>query len=432
MNISILSVFPELYHSFLQTSLMNRAQKQGIVSFDSASFFEYVEPKQRIDAPPFGPGTGMLIKPEVVGRGIDTLEKKHGKAFKIFFSPQGKKLDQRLLRSLADTLSTQKHLMLVAGRYEGMDARVEEESADLVLSIGDYVLMGGDLPAMVFLEGFLRLLPDVVGKPESVADESFSGPFVDYPEYTEPVEWRGKRVPDIVRSGNHGAIAEWRTDQAAEKSVKQHFGWLRSYPMNTDEKQRAFAHVPSHYVALLHGEVMLPEERVGTTSVTSLDIHDPSRSAKTYGIENYFIVTPLTDQKKVVQTLLDFWQEGPGFEYNRQRFEAVKSTRLADDLDEVIAYIEKKEGVRPLVIATSAKKNEHAQTISYYDQSVVWQHNRPVLLIFGTGKGLSPQVIDRCDYLLLPVEGFTDFNHLSVRSAVAIVLDRWLGLNTKI
>ena len=105
--------------------------------------------------------------------------------------------------------------MLIASRYEGIDERVLDEYADEVISIGDYVLMGGDLPAQVTLESLARLWPGVVGKHESVEEESFSGPFLDYPEYTEPVEWQGYRVPDIVRSGNHGAIAQWRSDQAA-------------------------------------------------------------------------------------------------------------------------------------------------------------------------------------------------------------------------
>src|SRR5579871_559261 len=184
MKISILSVFPDLYGPFLQTSLIKRAQDQGLVSFYLSSFFSQVSPKERIDAPTFGHGAGMVLKPVVVQKAITDQEAQRGKAFKIFFSPHGKKLDQHLLQDLVRRIGMQGHALLIPARYEGMDARVEEHYADEIVSVGDFVLMGGDLPAMILLEGLLRLVPGVVGKQESVELESFSGPFVDYPEYT--------------------------------------------------------------------------------------------------------------------------------------------------------------------------------------------------------------------------------------------------------
>lgn len=432
MKFSILTVFPELYDPFLRTSLMRRAQEKKLVQFDVASFFSYVKPKERIDAPTFGPGAGMLIKPEVVQKAIEDKEKQHGKAFKIFFSPQGKKLDQRQLENLTKKLRDHGHILLIPSRYEGMDARVEEEYADATISAGDFVLMGGDIPAMMLLEGMLRLIPGVVGKEESVKEESFAGPFLDYPEYTEPVEWQDKKVPDIVRSGNHAAIEEWRKNQAACKTVMKHFAWMRSQKMSDEQRDLARKYIPSHYVALMHTDVLIGDVREkGTTSVTSIDIHDIARAACTYDIKNFFLVTPLQDQKKIVQTLLDFWQTGPGIEYNRNRQRAVQSVMLKDSLDQAIAAIVEKEGKKPIIIATSARDYAHKKRLSFWDQSEAWLHDRPVLIIFGTGKGLAPEVIERCDYLLMPVHGFSDFKHLSVRSAVAVVLDRWLGINEK-
>jgi len=433
MNITILTVFKELYDPFLRTSLVRHAQEKGIIDVSVDTFFSFVAPKERIDAPTFGPGSGMLIKPRVVEDAIAMHENKHGKAFKIFFSPQGEKLNQHSLMKLNERIQERGHLMLLSARYEGMDARVEDVYADAIISIGDFVLMGGDLPAMVLLEGLLRLMPGVVGKEQSIKEESFSGPFVDYPAYTEPVEWQGHKVPDIVRSGNHGAIEKWRMEQAAQKTVKKHFAWMRTQEMSKEQKDTAHRYIPHHYVALMHTDVLIGEERQpGTTSVTSIDIHDIARSSRTYDIQNFFVVTPLQDQKKIVSTLLDFWQTGVGVTYNRSRHEAVASVGLKDSLDEVIAAIEQKEGKRPLLIATSAHENDQAGLISFWDQEIAWEQDRPILLIFGTGKGLAPELIQRCDYLLLPVEGFADFKHLSVRSAVAIVLDRWLGLNKKI
>jgi tRNA (guanine37-N1)-methyltransferase len=431
MNISILTVFPELYGQFLMTSLPRRAQESGIVSYNLASFFSYCSPKERIDAPTVGHGSGMVIRPEVVQLAVEDKERAHGRAFRIFFSPQGKKLDQTLLEVIASKAQETNHVMLVAGRYEGMDARVEEYYADLVVSLGDFVIMGGDIPAMVLLEGLLRLIPGVVGKAESVEYDSFKGPFVDYPSFALPVVWQGMTIPEVLRSGDHARIAEWRQNAAIRTTVFKHFGWLQSQLITQEQKAKVKQVMPRHYVALMHTDVMLPDGRSGTTSVTSMDIHDIARSAATYGLENYFVVTPLQDQGEIVKTLLDFWQTGYGIEYNNQRHEAVSLVRLVQSLDDVINVIEHQEKLKPLLIATSARVVDHQNVITFFDQEKVWQENRPVVFILGTGKGLSTAVLERCDFLLEPVDGFTAFNHLSVRSAAAIILDRWLGLHHK-
>lgn len=431
MNISILSVFPQIYDQFLSTSLIARAQEQGLVTIHRTSFFSYAEPKERIDAPSFGHGAGMLIRPDVVQKAVDDIEQKQGKAFKIFFSPHGKKLDQPLLKEISTKIQETKHLMLIAGRYEGMDARVEQIYADELISIGDFVLMGGDIPAMVLLEGLLRLIPGVVGKQESIEKESFSGAFVDYPEFTAPVVWKGLEVPAVVRSGNHAELRSWRMQQAVKRTIAHHTDWLKSTPLTSEEKAVVKEAIPAHYLILTHADVLIgrQEKQVGTTSVTSLDIHDIARSCATYGIKSYFIVTPLKDQQAVVNVLLDFWQKGVGVEYNKNRHQAVKSVSVKQSVEEAISAIEQAEGIKPILIATSAREVAQEKRISFSDQGAVWGLARPIVFIFGTGQGLTPEFINRCDYLLPPVLGLTNFNHLSVRSAVAVILDRWLGLS---
>ena len=430
MNISVISVFSHLYTPFLQTSLIARAQEQGLVSISVHEYRSFVEPKERIDGPTFGHGAGMLIRPEVVERSVTALEQKQGKAYKIFFSPHGKKITQNDLHTMLKKAQQCDHLMLLPARYEGMDARVEQEYADEIVSIGDFVLMDGDLPAMMLLEGMLRLIPGVVGRQESVHAESFSGPFVDYPEYTQPVVWHTQEVPPVLRSGDHAAIQTWRENAAIERTIKGHFQWLRSCFLSEKQKAKVLSKIPSHYVVLMHSNVIVGDgSKTGTTSVTSLDMHDIARSCKTYGIGNYFLVTPLVDQQKIVRTLLDFWQTGDGVEYNASRHEAVKSVELMADIESVMAFIERKEGKKPLVVVTSARSMEHKASISFYDQEIVWAADRPVLLVFGTGKGLAEEYIKKADYVLVPVQGLSSYNHLSVRSAVAIILDRWLGLN---
>ena len=430
MNVSIVSVFKDLYIPFCNTSLVKRAQDRKIISLDIRSFFEFVEPKERIDAPTFGPGAGMLIKPMVVENAINTIEKAHGKAYKIFFSPQGKKLTQPFLHRLLADIKPYAHVLLLPARYEGMDARVEQVYADETVSVGDFVLMGGDLPAMMLLEGLLRLIPGVVGKEGSVQQDSFTGPFVDYPEYTEPVNWQGIEVPEIVRSGNHALIDQWREEQAIDKTVFKHFSWLRSYPLLEVKKQKCLSMIPAHYVVLMHDQVLVGSQAVeGNTSVMTIDIHDIARSCATYGIKNFFLVTSLEDQQAIVKHFLSFWQEGFGAVYNKQRHEVMEKVAVVSSLQKVVQIIAQKEGRNPLLLATSARQVKGVPVVTYDCQETVWSSKRPIILLFGTGKGISEDLISRCDYLLAPIEGFTQFNHLSVRSAAAIVLDRWLGLS---
>lgn len=431
MIVSILTLFPEMYDAFLATSLIRRSQEQGIATYDVTNMFAFCAPKERIDGPTFGHGSGMVLRPEVIERAVAEREQAHGKAFKVFFSPRGKKLDQDLLKQLAAKLQDTKHLMLLPARYEGMDSRIEEHYADEVISIGDYVLMGGDIPAMVFLEGLLRLVPGVVGKQESVEQDSFTGPLVDYPEYTAPVEWNGLMVPEVLRSGNHKLIQEWRERSALEKTIFEHFEWLRNHTTTNEQNKKIHEMMPPHYAALMHTDVLLPEGREGTTSVTSLDIHDIARSAKTYGLQGYSLVTPLEDQKRIVHKLLNFWQEGVGVTYNPDRHEALCQVDVQDSLEAVIEAIAQKEGKKPLVVTTSAQPVETAQNITYYDQAIVWKEKRPVLFVFGTGRGLAPKVFEKSDFNLAPILGYSHFNHLSVRSAAAVIFDRWLGINLR-
>ena len=470
-KISIITIFPELYDQFLKTSLVGRATTAKLVSFNLVKLSDLCKPKERIDEPICGPGSGMIIKPEVIERAIEQCEKVHGSGYKIFFSPQGIKLTQKVLQKLAgekpknflppsfsqknldqqtDNQASLKHIILICPRYEGMDARVEKHYADALLSIGDYVLMGGDLPAQVFLEGFLRLVPGIVGKQESVEKESFSNHLLDYPQFGLPVEWNGEKIPKIVLSGNHEAIEVWRQEEACSKTLLDRFDWFREHTLTrspllpSDLQSKSYRgiascqkQIPHHYIALMHTDVVLKvgkdgQTRVGHTSVTSLDLHDTARSCATYGVKNMFMVSPLKDQQAIMNDLLSFWKSDKGKKYNFSRFEAVSRVHPTTSLTETIDFITKQEGGKPLVVTTSAKTHQHPQEIDYFSQGQVWKHHRPVLFVFGTGQGLCDKIIDECDFLLVPVEGMTNYKHLSVRSAVAIILDRWLGLQPKL
>lgn len=449
MKISIITAFPQLYESFLSTTLVGNAVSKNLISFNLVRFADLCPIKVRIDEPTAGPGPGMVIKPDIIERGIAQCEAQFGKGFKIFFSPQGTLLTQPLLKNLATQFfATSKetnaselkvqaaqqnnHIILICPRYEGVDARVEEYYADLVLSIGDYVLMGGDLPAQVFIEGFLRLMQGVIGNQESIDQESFESAFFDYPSYGQEPVWKEQELPTILRSGNHAAIKKWRSEQACKKTVLNRFDWFKAASPTQEELSLAQHCIPPHYAALMHTDVMIKGIGVGNTSVTSIDLHDIARSGATYGLKNLFMVSPLLDQQAIMNEFLKFWRSPEGAAYNPGRSQAVCAIEQTLSLDQTIEFIEKKEGKRPLIIATSAKNQNHEKIIDYQSQGLIWKQNRPILFLLGTGQGLSDSALEKCDYLLIPLQGMTNFNHLSVRSATAIIFDRWLGLNPKI
>ncbi len=444
---SIITAFPALYTEFISTSLVKLARERGLVSFNFVKFSDQCAPKEPIDEPTVGPGPGMILKPGVVERALNAAIAEHGRGLTIFFSPQGTTLSQPVVKSLASLIdfsacsklaepvdegaSKYRHIILVCARYEGVDARVEREYADILLSIGDYVLMGGDLPAQVLIEAVLRFFPTVVGNQASVVQDSFESEFLDHDEFGLPVEWHGEAVPEVLRSGDHAKIKQWRVNNAAKKTVLRRFDWFRAVEPSRSALTAASLHIPRHYVALLHGDVLVKSGEVGTTSVTSIDLHDIARTSRTYGIEQFFAVTPLIDQQEIVKTFLDFWKSDVGKKFNRTRTESTSRLVLADTFNSVLAMIEGREGQKPVVITTSAKESLHARHIDFHDQGLVWEEGRPVLFVFGTGQGLASHILDASDYLLVPVTGMTEYNHLSVRSAVAIILDRWMGLNPK-
>ena len=464
VKISILTLFPRLFDAFLATSIIKRAVDQGLVEFYVYNLLETVAAKVRVDAPTVGPGPGMVIKPEVLAKGIAAAEEHFGPGLRIFFSPQGQPLTQLLLRDFvaqylpflaaeatqalqgefaqtsqdpnsqlppSKQAADSKHFILVCLRYEGADHRAEEEFADLFISIGDYILMGGELAAQVFLEAFLRLLPNVLGNASSSTADSFETPFFDYPNYCKPDVWNKREIPPILFSGDHAQINAWRLGQAVAKTVTKRFDWFSKHPHASEFAELALAQIPPHYCVIMHDQVLNKEGLVGTTSIKSMDLHDISRSCASFGIKKFFVVQPLGDQQAIVREFFSFWTSEAGQNYNSTRHDAVAKIDLCDSLAQVVAKITTAEGAAPLVVATSAQKHlqHETKTISYHDQQKVWRLARPVLIVFGTGYGLAPQIIENCDFLLLPVHGLVDYNHLSVRAAAAIVLDRWLGLS---
>src|SRR5580765_1179411 len=209
MKIDVLTLFPAMFAGPLDESIIKRARESGRLDLRLHNLRDYAHDRHRtVDDRPFGGGPGMLLKPEPIFEAVESLAREHTRV--ILLSPAGRKFEQSIARELAQ----QGHLLFVTGHYEGFDERIREALADDELSIGDYVLTNGALPAMVVIDAVTRLLPGVLGDDESAADESFSHGRLEYPQYTRPAEFRGMKVPEVLLSGNHAEIEQWRRDQA--------------------------------------------------------------------------------------------------------------------------------------------------------------------------------------------------------------------------
>jgi tRNA (guanine37-N1)-methyltransferase len=216
MKIDVVTIFPELFEPFVRTSLLGAACAEGRVEVRVHDLRQWAHDRHRtVDDIPYGGGPGMVMKPEPLVEAIEALAGPKGPdrtALVILLSPQGAPLRQRRAAALA----AMPHLVLVCGRYEGVDHRVAELAVDLELTIGDYVLAGGEIPAMAVIEAVVRLLPGVLGNPASVETESFGIARLEGPQYTRPAVFRGLEVPAVLRSGHHAEIARWREQQALE------------------------------------------------------------------------------------------------------------------------------------------------------------------------------------------------------------------------
>ena len=216
MVIDVITVFPEMLEGFLGQSMMKRAAAAGHVEFNLINLRDFTEDKHnKTDDRPFGGGPGMVMKPEPMFKAVESLRTEKSRV--ILMCPQGAPFKQ----ARAQELSTAEHLIFICGHYEGIDERIREQLVDEEISIGDYVLTNGVLAAAVVIDAIVRLIPDVLGGEGATESESFSEPLLEGPQYTRPAEFRGMKVPEELLSGDHGAIAKWRREQAEERTAER-------------------------------------------------------------------------------------------------------------------------------------------------------------------------------------------------------------------
>jgi tRNA (guanine37-N1)-methyltransferase len=219
MDIKIFTIFPEMFEGPLNTSILKRAQENGLVQFNLVDYRAYAPSKhQNVDDSPFGGGVGMVLKPEPIYYALEAElgERTKYKGKILLMTPQGQTLTQAMVKDLAQ----EKELAIICGHYEGFDERIRA-LADLEISIGDYVLTGGELPAMVVIDAVCRLLPGVLGETESAYTDSFFDGLLEYPQYTRPRDFRGMTVPEVLLTGNHEEIRKWRRREALKRT------WLK-------------------------------------------------------------------------------------------------------------------------------------------------------------------------------------------------------------
>lgn len=210
MRIDVLTLFPEMFYGVLESSILKRARERELITVNIINFRDYTTDKHsQVDDYPYGGGRGMLLKPEPIFAAVEAIEGWQ-KARIIMLTPQGRVYKQKI----ANELTESEHLILLAGHYEGFDERIREYLVTDEISIGDYVLTGGELPAMVIIDSVARLLPNVLGSEDSLIQESFTNDLLEYPQYTRPEKFRGWQVPEILLSGHHANIEEWRKEHS--------------------------------------------------------------------------------------------------------------------------------------------------------------------------------------------------------------------------
>lgn len=216
LRFDIITIFPKMFSAIKDESIIKRAQEKKKVRIDVHDLRDFSKGRyKQVDDRPFGGGPGMVLMPEPLFKAVKKIKGRR-KAKVILTCAGGASLTQKKARQLAQ----EKNLIIICGHYEGVDERVREELVDESISIGDYVLTGGELPAMVIVDAVTRLLPGVLGKDESSSDESFENGLLEYPQYTRPADFKGKKVPEVLLSGNHAKIAEWRKKESVKRTQK--------------------------------------------------------------------------------------------------------------------------------------------------------------------------------------------------------------------
>jgi tRNA (guanine37-N1)-methyltransferase len=431
LKFTVVTILPELVEPAMTAGVVGRAREAGIITVDTVNPRDFTTDRHRtVDDTPYGGGPGMVMKPEPLLAAIaKASERPEGTPAprRILMTPAGAPLTQARVKELAKL----EHLVLVCGRYEGIDERVIELAIDEEISIGDYVLSGGELGALVIIDAVARLVPGVLGDQTSADDESHSAGLLEYPQYTRPAKLGDKEVPAILSSGNHAAIASWRRQQALVRTAQRRPDLFVEHTLTAAEKKLVPPKLADRtHLALVHHPCVDRTGKIVTTSLTNFDIHDLARSTMTYGLAAYHIVTPITSQREKAEHIASLWLEENATRKpptSGSRGGALQRVRTADSVETVIAELTRDYGRPPVVVGTSARPESFPGIARRSPIELLAEASvdpSPLLILLGTGWGMADKLIPSVSRVLTPIEGGSDWNHLSVRSAGAILLDR--------
>lgn len=416
MKITVLTAFPDVMKNYLGMSVLGRGIAAGKLEVEVKDLRDCAEGNYRqIDDYSFGSG-GMVLMPEPLEKAIKSVSDERGETFIVYPSPQGVRLHQELV----EDLSKKRHLVILCGHYEGVDERVIKKYVNLEISLGDFVLTGGELPAMAIVDAVSRLIPGVVGKSGAVKEDSFYCGMLDTPHYTRPAKWQDEEVPEILLSGNAGKIEKWRRDEAVKRTLERRPDLLSRAGIMPWLNKGA-------YVMEVHYPVLGKNGEKSSTAITGMDLHDIARACRTYGIKKYLLVTPLAQQREMAKKIAAHWTEGWGSAYNPDRSEAFKTLKIFASVQKALDWVAEREKIEPYKIATTAKPYDSTRHWLSIKREILAEKAAPVF-IFGTGWGLHEEILDTANAVMTPIQGGMDgWNHLSVRSAVSITLDRFFG-----
>ncbi len=444
---TILTLFPEFFAGPLTCAQMQKAVDGGLVSVSLVNPRDFSTARHRhVDDRPYGGGPGMVMQPAPLAAALAKAEAENGgKGLRLVLAPSGRPLTQELARELAARVVSGEPLTLVCGRYEGIDERLIEDEGLVPVSVGEAVLNGGEAAALCVLEAVARLIPGFMGKEESGEDESFSAGLLEYPHYTRPEVYRGREVPEVLRSGAHGPVAAWRRRESLRRTLARRPELLAQARLGGDDLawlreiraagERSASLGRNLFLCLLHHPVLDKAGKPCTVSLTNLDIHDMCRVSRTYELGGVFFATPLVDQRELGERLLGHWTEGAGGRVNPDRAEALRHGRMVESLEEAVLRVSQLAGQAPRVLATSARTHQRPPrgrkprplAFAAWSEARGWLGQGPALLVLGTGHGLAPEVFKTAHAVLPPLRPFAAYNHLPVRAAAALAVDRLLG-----
>ena len=395
MRIDILTIFPSLFDSFLGESLLAKAIEKKIIDCRVHDLRNWSTDKHRnVDDSPFGGGAGMVMTPQPIADALEAMSKQ-GQTKKILLSPRGKPFTQEKARELASL----DRITLVCGRYEGVDERIARHYVDEEISIGDFILSGGEVAAMALVESIFRLLPGAIGKEESLVSESFEGErLLEYPHYTRPEDFRGKRVPKILLSGHHEKIKKWRREKSLEVTRA-----VRPDLLDKAGKKPAGVAAINFSIALVHDPVVEKSGKQIVSSITTLDIHDMARIGRTYGAKSVYIVTPVQEQKLMVDRIKGHWLDDDSLpKSGAKRIEALSLIKVVPSVEQAVADAKERSGPGVKLLATSATGGG-GEELSPADFLKAAGGADEWLILFGTAYGMAESLLKKADCRLAPV-----------------------------